>query len=49
MRSKNQRSIAKKTSQIMKWTDVKYPNGKWYLVFQIEYTYSVSCMKKREQ
>ena len=27
---KNQRAIAKRTSQIMKWTDLKYPNGKWY-------------------
>ena len=27
MRFKNQRALAKRTSQIMKWTDVKNPKG----------------------
>ena len=27
---KNQRAIAKTTSQTMKWIYVKYLNGKWY-------------------
>ena len=27
---KNQCAIAKRTSQIMKWEDVKYANGKWF-------------------
>ena len=30
MRSKNQQAIGKRTSQIKEWTEVKYPNGKWY-------------------
>ena len=33
---KNLRAINKRTSQIMKWADVKYPNGNWYHVLQIE-------------
>ena len=40
---KNQRAIAKKTSQIMKWTNVTYPNGKWHKVLQKESTYPASC------
>ena len=33
---KYQLALAKTTSQLMKWTDVKYPNGNWYYVLQIE-------------
>ena len=42
---KNLRALAKRTSRIIKYgqdvaiqkgTDVKYPNGKWYYVLQIE-------------
>ena len=27
---KRSRMLAKRTFQIMKWTDVKYPNWEWY-------------------
>ena len=27
---KKPRALAKRSSQILKWTDVKYANGKWY-------------------
>ena len=35
---KNQCTIAKRTSQT-KWTDVKYPNGKWHQALQTEQTH----------
>ena len=28
--TRGQKSTRNRSAQIMKWTDVKYPNGKWY-------------------
>ena len=36
--------VSQEDIQIMKPTDVRYQNGMWYWVLQIESTYPASCM-----